>query len=140
MRAALIGISVLVLGTFLWERWLTQPVMYRQCASPTDDGLMMQVHRARTPPYIEGVDVIVSIRDSSDRVIFNRVISNEDLWSDVEREYPRVECLPDKFIVGPGWWDGEMDRDFVVVKSDLLATAARSSNNSFKRTPLRGAA
>jgi len=56
-------------------------------------------------PVLEGVAVIVRIKNSKGEVLFDRVIDSCDLWRDVETRYFDVVCENDEIRIGPKYWN-----------------------------------
>ena len=71
----------------------------------------MTVFRQSVPPYVEGVDVIVQVRDRSGSLVQERRVSREDLWRDVEERYSEVLIDNEKLRLGP-YFDGSKNRYF----------------------------
>jgi hypothetical protein len=112
-----LGFLVMLVGS---HAMVTRPELYRTCTS-SDDGLVLNVYRAITPPYVEGVDVIVTVEAADGRRVCRRVIDNRDMWNEVDTRYSHVLCEKDRFVVGPEWWNGSRMTDFVLAKSALAA-------------------
>ncbi len=98
--------SIIVLGSICLlalaggvEWWqFTRPHVYRKAVSP-DGSWSVTVLRQRVYPYVQGVDVIVEIRDRTGQLLDRETIGNEDLWEDVDEMYPMVECTNDSVHV-----------------------------------------
>lgn len=110
--AAPISLGVLVLAACLP---LMRPQVYRTCTTP-EDGLVLTVTRQRS---LGGVDVIVTVQAPDGRQLYRSTIDTRDMWRDVDEMYPNVRCEPDRFVIGPDWWDGKQHTDFVLLKNNL---------------------
>jgi hypothetical protein len=112
-------ILVLLLGFILGSFWTyTRPQIYKQARSP-DRSWTVQVFRKHTPPYLEGVAVIVRVIDSKGDTVLNKVIDHRDLWMDVDERYPEVICENDEIRVGPKWWNGTEFDYYRIRKTDF---------------------
>lgn len=118
MKKTVIVLCLLVALIAAGHWWVTRPELYKSCSS-TGDGLVLKVHRSIAFPYIEGVDVTATVEAADGRQMYRKVIAYEDLWSDVDEKFPNVRCEDDRFVIGPGYWDGTRTTDFVLLKTEI---------------------
>jgi hypothetical protein len=118
-RKILVIAAALLLTAVSWGWWQMRPHVYRTATSPDSSWSVTVLRKRSAPPPMEGVDVIVRVRDAKGNILLDRVIDIRDLWTDVDDRYPDVTCGNDEIMIGPEWWTGKEMAYWRLKKTDL---------------------
>ena len=126
----LIGILIVLLPIIAYWWRTTQTHVYKSAISPDGSWSVTVLRKHTAPPPMEGVNVIVRVKDSDGKTIFEEVIDNRDLWADVDGRYPDVICENNEIKIGPKWWDGDKFTYYTINKKDFEPAHGLYGDNS----------
>jgi hypothetical protein len=118
MRKIITLVAVLLITAVSWW-WQMRPHVYRAATSPDGSWSVTVLRKRSAPPPMEGIDVIVRVKNAKGIVLLDQVIDNRDIWTDVDDRYPDISCMNDEIRIGPKWWNGKEMAYWSLKKKDL---------------------